>query len=440
MSTTPARRALAPDLARGAMLLAIACAHAPLFVLAVDHGPALAHDAALAVHQLFVGNHARPLFAFLLGYALVQMLDRRTARGADPVEVRRSLRRRGWWLVVFGAVHTLLVPIDILAVYGIVSVLVVGLLRARNTTLLVVGALLLVPGTLSVGYGMWLPMSQGLTPFDAGNVGMGTGDPLGLLLQRIQAWPFALVFASVSVVPPVVFGMWAARHRILDEPERHRAFLIRTAVLTTAVSAVGALPAILVLTGAWDAPGTAALWTAALAQPFTGYFGAMGMAALVALVAIRVARGPGRMTAAVIALGRRSLTFYLVQTPVFIALFHPWGLGLYDDVGLAGSFGVAALVWLGSLVAADLMERRGHRGPAETLLRRLTARGARPAGAGGAPSGGPAEPGGTGASPGGATRDDAEGSSPGGPAETGGTGASQGGRTRSGETGSSPGA
>ena len=108
-------RALAPDLARGAMLLAIAFAHAPLFVLAVDHGPALANGVSLAFHDLFVHNHARPMFAFLFGYALVQTLDRRTARGDDPADVRSMLRRRGLWLLVFGLVHLLLAPIDILA-------------------------------------------------------------------------------------------------------------------------------------------------------------------------------------------------------------------------------------------------------------------------------------------------------------------------------------
>jgi uncharacterized membrane protein YeiB len=40
-------------------------------------------------------------------------------------------------------------------------------------------------------------------------------------------------------------------------------------------------------------------------------------------------------------------------------------------MGLAASFGVAALTWLVSVAAADLMRRRGYRGPAESLLRRL---------------------------------------------------------------------
>ena len=65
------------------------------------------------------------------------------------------------------------------------------------------------------------------------------------------------------------------------------------------------------------------------------------------------------------------MTFYLFQSVVFAAVFSPLALGLQDRTGLAGSLGVAALTWLVSVLAADLMRRRGYRGPAEKLLRRL---------------------------------------------------------------------
>ncbi|MBB5431104.1 DUF418 domain-containing protein [Nocardiopsis composta] len=364
----PAARALAPDLARGAMLLAIACAHAPLFVVAVDHGPRLANDIALVVHQIFVGNHARPMFAFLFGYALVQMLDRRTERGADWPEVRRLLRRRGWWLVAFGALHTALVPLDILAVYGITSVLLVGLLRVRNRTLLWVAGAALVPATLSAGIGMWQALSQGVTTFDTGSV---AGAAAPLFPERLQVWLFSLFFAGAAVAPPMIIGIWAARRRLLDEPERHRALLLRAAVLTTAVSVLGAAPAILIQLGAWTDPPAAAVWAASLAQPLTGYFGGIGMAAIIALAAIGAARRRGPLTTAVEALGQRSMSLYLFQTFAFLAVFRPYGLGLQDDLGLAGAFGVAGAIWLVSLPAADLMRRAGRRGPAEALLRRL---------------------------------------------------------------------
>ncbi|MEV0164507.1 DUF418 domain-containing protein [Nonomuraea fuscirosea] len=373
---TPApARALAPDLARGVMLLAIGFAHAPLFVTSVDRGPAVANAIADLFHVLFVGNHARPMFAFLFGYALVQLLDRRLARGESWVSARKLLRRRGWWLMAIGFAHTVaLVPIDILAVYGFGAVLLTGLLRWGDRTLLWTAGLTLIPATAVIGAVLWFPLSQGVSTYTKGSVAAGARGFGELLVERTLVWPFSVLSVIVTVVPGIALGMWAARRRILDEPERHRSLLIRFAVISTTLSVAGGLPAGLLQIGVWNGAPDAAVWAAAMAQPLTGYAGGIGMAALVALVAIRASRSRGRLTTMVEALGQRSMTFYLFQSVVFVLVFYPYGLGLQDDLGLAAATGVAALTWLGSLVLADVMRRVRHRGPAEILLRRLAYR------------------------------------------------------------------
>nr|WP_052423591.1 DUF418 domain-containing protein [Nonomuraea candida] len=358
------------------MLLTIAFAHAPLFVTDVDRGPALLNTVTDVFHLLFVNNHARPMFAFLFGYALVQLLDRRLDRsGGDWPGARRLLRRRGWWLMAIGFAHTaLLVPIDILAVYGLAAVLLTGLLRRRDAALLWTAGLTLVPATAAVATGMWFAMSRGVSTYTAGGIAAG-GQGFGeLFAGRLAAWPFVLAVGLVGVVPGVALGMWAARRRFLEEPVRHRALLIRVTVITTVVSVAGSVPAALVQTGLWARPSPAALWAAVLAQPLTGYAGGIGLAALLALVSIRAARRRARLTTMVEALGRRSMSLYLFQSVVFVLVFFPYGLGLQDDLGLAGATAVAAATWLLSLSLADLMRRIGHRGPAELLLRRLAYR------------------------------------------------------------------
>ncbi len=145
-------------------------------------------------------------------------------------------------------------------------------------------------------------------------------------------------------------------------------------MITTVVSLAGSAPLGLVLTGAWKPEGPALL-AASLAQPITGYLGGIGMATGIALIAIVAERRRNRLTVAVEALGQRSLSLYLFQSIVFVAVFYPFGLGLQDDLGIAGATGVGAATWLLSLVIADLMRRAGHRGPAEILLRRLAYRG-----------------------------------------------------------------
>ncbi|WP_342776271.1 DUF418 domain-containing protein [Nonomuraea terrae] len=370
-----AARALAPDLARGVMLLAIALAHAPLFVVTANRGSAVANEIAGFFYQLFVHNHARPMFAFLFGYALVQLMDRELRRGNDWVSIRKLQRRRGWWLVAIGFVHVaVLVPIDILAVYGVAAVLLAGLLRAKDAMLLWAAGISLALSTFVVGYPMWRAMSHHVAAYTMSSIAAGDRDFGEMFLSRIQDWPYGVVVGVVSITPGVIVGMWAARRRLLDQPAQHRRFLLHASVLTTVVSIAGGVPAALIQEGEWTRPSDAAVWIAALAQAFTGFLGGIGMAAIMALIAIVAVRRRKRLTTAVEALGQRSLTLYLFQSVAFVAVFHPYGLGLQDELGLTGALGVAAATWLVSLLIADLMRRAGHRGPAEILLRRLAYR------------------------------------------------------------------
>ena len=96
-------RALAPDLARGVMLLLIALANAHLFLYGQPLGlrgyPAdLAPvDRTVAVAQLLlVDGRAYPLFALLFGYGIVQLARRQEAAGRDvgSVVVARAAARR----------------------------------------------------------------------------------------------------------------------------------------------------------------------------------------------------------------------------------------------------------------------------------------------------------------------------------------------------------
>lgn len=375
--TVPTRsdRALAPDLSRGGMLLLIAFAHAPLYVSEIDRGPAVINDALSAFHLIFVHNHARPLFAFLFGYALLQLLDRQLARGSDWVGVRKLLRRRGWWLILFGFVHLLLLtPLDILAAYGLAGVVLTGLLRAKDSTLLWVAGLTLIPATAASAMSLLLPLSAGQSSYGFGSIAVGDRGLIELTLGRLQGSPFGLVFGTVMIIPPVILGIWAARRQVLDRPAEHRTFLVRASIITMIVSIVGAVPAVLIDLGAWTDPGPVAIMVASVIQPLTGYFGGIAIAGLIALIAIRAGRSRGVLTTAVRALGQRSLTFYLLQSVIFAVVFTPFAFGLEDRLGLAGATAVAVLTWLLSLIIAELMRRTGHRGPAEILLRRLTYR------------------------------------------------------------------
>lgn len=369
-------RAPAPDLARGLMLLVIALAHAPLFV-AVSSAPGPVDAITEVLHLLFVNNHARSMFAFLYGYALVQLVDRRPAAETEA-QVRGLIRRRGGWLIMIGLLHVVLLSsADVLAAYGLVAVLGAGLLRAKDATLIRLAAGTAVPAVGLAGVIMWYPLSQGVSSYAMSGLATGAGDPWARLIERVLGWPAGLAIGVVLVLPAVILGVWAARRRLLERPERHRRLLLGIAAGSTLVSLAGAVPAVLIQTGAWTAPAAAVAF-ATFAQPLTGFVGGIGVIGFIAVAAPTVQRRPGVIGTAVQALGRRSLSFYLLQSVIFVAVCAPYGLGLGDRLGITGASILAVIIWLGSLLAAELMRRRGHRGPAETLLRRLVRLGGRP--------------------------------------------------------------
>ncbi|MGH3926994.1 MAG: DUF418 domain-containing protein, partial [Pseudonocardiaceae bacterium] len=152
-------RSLAPDLARGAMLLLIALANAHLYLYERPVGvrgypvPESIRDQAVVLLQMtFVDGRAYPMFAFLFGYGIVQLWRRHTSKGADEGAVRKIIRRRGRWMILFGFLHALLLfSGDIIGAYGVLAVVLAGLLvRVSDQQLLIMVGLWTV---LIIGYG-----------------------------------------------------------------------------------------------------------------------------------------------------------------------------------------------------------------------------------------------------------------------------------------------
>ncbi|GAA1442827.1 DUF418 domain-containing protein [Nocardiopsis tropica] len=386
--TPVARRALAPDLARGLMLLFIALVNVGHFLdQPYDaEAPAGAADRAVALVQAaLVDRRAIPLFAFLFGYGTVQLLRRLDPRGDAWAGARRILRRRGMWMVLIGLVHgVLLLPVDIIGTYGLTLLLFAGLLRARDRTLLAVGAGVITAYAVLPLAWVLVSLAQGPGPAPQGEPALTAvavaqrPEPVAALAESLASnfteW---LLYTPVTmlmfVVPPAALGVWAARRRVLEEPERHRALLWSTAAGGLGLAVLAGLPHGLVGAGLLDTwVSTDAL---SLLQEFTGPLGGLGWSAVFGLAAGRVLeRGaePSGLTRAVAATGQRSMTSYLLQSVVFTAVFAPFAGGLGGSTGAAGAAAVALLTWIATVVLSELQRLTGHRGPAETLLRRLT--------------------------------------------------------------------
>ncbi|MEJ8282133.1 DUF418 domain-containing protein [Pseudonocardia spirodelae] len=380
-------RALAPDLARGAMLLLIALAHAPWYAWTSEPGAVLLHaaDGGLAdrVAQIVtitaVDGRAWTLFGFLFAYGIGQMYARRVAGGGTDAGARALLRRRHRWLLAFGLVHAaVLWQGDILATYGVLGLLLVPLFLGRSDRTLAVGAGVLAGLGLLVAAGtaVLMQLTGATTPTAAPQqLALSTPGWLDTLPLRLVLWAGAAPGALFSFVMPaaLLLGLLAARHRVLEEPERHLPLLRRTAVLGIAVGWAGGLATALLHVGVLALPDPGA---AAQLHMVTGLAAALGYAAVFGLVAHRLRGRPAQPVAvrALVALGRRSLSGYLAQSLLFGPLLAAWGLGLGAYLTGASAALVAVAVWLTTVVAAHGMDRAGVRGPAETLLRRLTYR------------------------------------------------------------------
>lgn len=383
--TAAGERALAPDLARGAMLLLIALANSHYWLssgLQGVHGYPRPDQAGpldrlvTGLQLVLVDGRAYPLFAALFGYGTVQLARRVRSRDllADDAAVR-LVRRRGGWMVAVGAAHAvLLFSVDVIAAYGVTALLFAGVLARDRPRALrrLVGAGLV--GTALLGAFQALPAPEGTT---AVLLSVGTDSALVALAARPVEWlAIGVVGQLPQLLGAVAVGALAARARLLEEPERHRRLLTRVAVVGVATAVLGGAPLALLATGVLPAAPLALELGAGVLHALSGYAGAFGYAAVFGLVAAGAARSGALATGGVLgvlrACGQRSLTCYLGQSVVFAVLLPRSSLGLGGELGVAQVSALAAVTWLVLLGAAAAMERAGRRGPAEVLLRRLT--------------------------------------------------------------------
>lgn len=258
-------RQLAPDLARGAMLLFIAIANAPWYLWGAETRMLSQHPAdgsaldrvVQTLSLVFIDARSYPMFAFLFGYGIWQIYRRQAARGVPQVDAKRALRRRQWWLLLFGLAHAaLLWAGDVIGAYALIGLVVVWLFLDRKDRTLAVwagalAALLAVLALVSFAAGLALNAAGGdLAAVGGGNAadfvddGIGQSSYLASVLSRIGTWLFLLPvqgFLSLTMPAAVLLGILAARRGLLDEPERHRKQLRRIAVAGLGLGWLGGL-------------------------------------------------------------------------------------------------------------------------------------------------------------------------------------------------------
>ncbi|MGW8950977.1 DUF418 domain-containing protein [Streptomyces sp. NPDC055709] len=396
-------RALAPDFARGLMLLLIVLSNTAFHLWTARRGPSGWQpvdgswpDRAVQFTMIVVLDlRVYPLFAFLFGYGMTQLYLRQTAGGTSERDAVGILRRRSLWLLVIGLAHaTLLMAGDILGYYGLLSLVLGWFFLRRSDRALTwwIGIATAQLVLLTAGPALFALLqgelgSLGDAGAEPGHLAYAGGEESWLaaagtrlttgLFVTFAAAPLSLVGGTYVIF---LLGFWAARRRVLEEPGRHLPLLRRTAVVGITVGWLGGLPAALAHIGALRVPDAAQSESGALTilRDVTGNAAGLGYVAAIALFAhwwtARPARGrTPRATAvtAVSAVGKRSLSCYLAHSLLFAPLLAAWGLGLGEHLTSATTALFATAVWLLTVAGAYALERRGRRGPAEAVLRRL---------------------------------------------------------------------
>lgn len=392
--TAPAAaRVPAPDVARGLMLWVIAVANVTAWIWAPGptDGPRdrtlgagaatagwTADDVVNTALSMLVDGRGFPLFSFLVGYGVGQIAAREAARGTPLPAARRLLLRRYGWLLLVGALHAcLLFPGDIITAYAFGGLFLTLLIAEGTATLLVLAGL---GSVLMVLYGAasWAVRTPGTAPFPS-LVTDSAQEHLALVLAEGAGVVAFAPLQLLGLLPMLLLGLALSRYRVLEDPGPRRGRLLVTAAVCIGAGLLTGVGTGLLTTDMLEPSTTAGSVLTGL-DALTGAAQGIGYALVVALVCARAQRrSPGAPLRArehpalwaLQALGRRSMSGYIAQSVLFTVLMPPFALGLGRALTPTAALLLGTAVWLVTLLGAVLLERRGLRGPVETVHRRL---------------------------------------------------------------------
>ena len=374
-------RLLVPDVARGMALLGIALANVcTAWIMNDGDGPdayfggvdTLVDEVYVVFSAMFVHVRGLPMFSTLLGFGVGLIAMSLWRRGFPLRRAQAVLAKRYGFLALFGALHCLfLFSGDIMLLYGAMGMLIALLLTLTDKLLMRVAygfcALLVVAGIgMGVGAALVDTSEFDLSGFTAAE---SYWELLGEQAIMVGAQAFSVPLTGALVLPVMLVGfVWARRGTLAGG---HRRELWAWTILVLAIILFLGLPWGLSTIGVLDP---------ALAEPLNAANSCIGMLTGPGIVAgATLALEPLQRRGArpwflwpLIALGKRSMTGYVLQSVFFLALVYPFTLNIGPELSAAGQAALATGVWLATLLIACALEAAGKPGPFEWVHRRLS--------------------------------------------------------------------
>ncbi|WP_294257695.1 DUF418 domain-containing protein [uncultured Sphingomonas sp.] len=377
-AATFANRLDVVDVLRGFALMALFLVHViesyELF-WAVEK-PGLITDIVFA---LFMGK-SFSLLALCFGFSFFILMDRAAKRGQD------FTARFAWRLLLLegiGFLHALIYRGDIMQTLAAIGFLLLFFNRIRSNAVLLGGAAFclvgpslivqLVAGALGAGWAN-APAQSSVDPGMPVYLGGDLWQVLRVNLwagQQSKYWFFLEYGRMVQILGLYLLGLVLGRTDFFGDLAKSRGWR-RPALLGALLFAVLLFltrePLRLWFSGLGFGLGAdRAFW--ALLNMWLDLAGT----AFWALLVIALYDGPTRrLVQPLAAPGRLTLTYYILQSAVFVPIFYHYGLGKYDDWDAATRLWVALGAIAVQIVAAHWWLARFQYGPIEWVWRALT--------------------------------------------------------------------
>jgi uncharacterized protein len=308
----------------------------------------------------------RTLFSMLFGVSVFLVGGERENEDRGVV-----LKRRLFWLAVFGLLHGLAVWYgDILLLYAW-SGLFVGMMRSMSARrlLLIGGGVTLVFALLggfvfngqSADTQQQPEWMQPPSPEElAATIETWRSGWVGAMGENLQSWMFlqgiSLLFLVLATVPLMMLGLGLFKSGFLTGRSPPWIYGLCIAAGGGVLAGHGVL-----------------LWSDSPAAGIVGAFAPLVTLAYASALILMTTRGLSVLTRVLAPVGRMAFTNYLTQSLIMASLFYmPWGPKWFGQMGPAELWGVVVAIWAVQLVWSPLWLSRFEMGPLEWLWRTLT--------------------------------------------------------------------
>ncbi|WP_082472297.1 DUF418 domain-containing protein [Paenibacillus bovis] len=382
MMYIPPRRLKMIDAMRGFSLLGIILANMLIFQYGSwgafdlkEPGFSTTDHVVNGLLEVLVVGSFMPIFAFLFGFGIIKMKESLESRQLSPYPY---LSRRFLLLMVIGMLHGFFIwEGDILTYYGLYGFVLLLFIRCQPRTLMIWTSIGFGMMLLFGGLGLLVPVDTAITAAERSyhletlHV-YSTGSYTDILVQRNMTMPgieFPLVFilifllmgmTSMLYIPLFWLGMYMAKTRMFDDPQSKSAFYLKGMLIFLPIGLISKLMMFIMPALDWET--------------FSLLFGGpiLSIGYIFAFAWLYLKWQSAKWMNGFVAVGKLSLTNYLLQSVICTTIYYGYGLGLFGQLGVAWGTLIAVLVYALQFVFSPLYLRKYSYGPVEKLLRMWT--------------------------------------------------------------------